>query len=118
MCGRQRVLPRSLQIPLCDERSDGPLYGGGSADVFEGKHQGTKVAVKVLTVVEVDLDKIRSVGHCPRSPNSVNGGAHYDCVGVLQGSHHVEKSSPSKRAFIARSDNDQRALRNGIRVDG
>ena len=86
--------------------------------MWEGKHQGTKVAVKVLRVVVGDLDKIRSVGRCPRPSKGVNGGAHDDCVEVLQGSHHVEKSLPPKRASIAGSDHDQQALRNGVRVDG
>ena len=118
ICGRQALLPGSLQLPRCGHRSDGPLYGGGSADVWEGKHQGTKVAVKVLRVVVGDLDKIRSVGHCPRPSKSVNGGVHYEFVEVLQGSHHVEKSSPPKRSSVAGSDHDQQALRNGIGVDG
>ena len=86
--------------------------------MWKGKHQGTEVAVKVLRVVVEDLDKIRNVRRCPRPSNSVNRGVHYDCVEVLPGGHHVEKSSPSKRAPIAGSDDGQRALRNGIRVYG
>ena len=86
--------------------------------MWKGEHQGTEVAVKVLRVVVGNLDKIRSVGHRPKPSNGVNGGAHYDCVEILQGGHDVEKSLPPKRAPVAGSDNDQQALRNDIRVDG
>ena len=47
----------------------------------------------------------------------MNGGTYYDCLEILQGSHHVEKSPPSKRAPIVRSDHGQKALRHDIRVD-
>ena len=40
-----------------------PLYRGGYADVWEGEYEGSKVAVKVLTVyMTSDLDKITKVG--------------------------------------------------------
>ena len=63
MCGRQALLPRSLQIPLCYDRSGDALYSGGYADVWMGEHQGRKVAVKVLRIFSTsNLDKITSVG--------------------------------------------------------
>jgi hypothetical protein len=63
MCGRQALLPRSLQIPLCYDRSDIALYSGGFADVWMGEHQGCKVAVKVLRVHSMsNFDQITSVG--------------------------------------------------------
>ena len=63
ICGRQALLPRSLQIPLCYDRSDSPLYRGGYADVWKGEHRGRHVAVKVLRVYSTsDFDKITSVG--------------------------------------------------------
>jgi len=62
ICGRQASLPRSLQIPLCYDRLDNPLYRGGYADVWKGQHQGFNVAVKVLRVYSTsDFEKITSV---------------------------------------------------------
>ncbi|KAF9646803.1 kinase-like protein [Thelephora ganbajun] len=61
ICGRQALLPRSLQIPLCYDRSDTPLYQGGYADVWKGEHRGRPVAVKALRVYSTsDFDKITS----------------------------------------------------------
>ena len=62
ICGRQALLPRSLQIPICYNRSDTPLYCGGFADVWKGEHDGRHVAVKVLRVYSTsDVSKIASV---------------------------------------------------------
>ena len=63
ICGREALLPRSVQIPLCYNRSDTPLYRGGYADVWKGEHQGRKVAVKVLGIyLTSDFNKITRVG--------------------------------------------------------
>ena len=63
VCGRQALLPISLQIPLCYNRLDTPKYRGGYADVWKGKHQGCNVAVKVLRIYSTsDFDKITRVG--------------------------------------------------------
>ena len=63
ICGRQALLPRLAQIPLCYNRMDAPLYYGGFAEVWKGKHQGREVAVKVLKVyMTSDLVKITKVG--------------------------------------------------------
>ena len=70
ICGRQALLPRSLQIPLCYDRSVHPLYRGGYADVWKGEYQGRHVAVKVLRVCSTsDFNKITSVGFsvCPQA---------------------------------------------------
>lgn len=62
LCGYRALLPRSLQIPVCYNRSENPLYRGGFADVWKGEHQGRKVAVKVLRVYSTsDFFKITSV---------------------------------------------------------
>ena len=62
ICGRQALLPRSLKLPLCYDRSENPLYRGGYADVWKGEHGGRRVAVKVLRVYSTsDFDKITSV---------------------------------------------------------
>ena len=64
ICGRQALLPKSVQIPLSYDRSDDALYSGGYADVWMGEHQGSKVAVKVLRVYTTsNLNKITSVGY-------------------------------------------------------
>ena len=63
ICGSQGLFPKSLQIPLCYERSDAPSYRGGYADVWKGDYQGLHVAVKVLRVYSTsDFDKIKKVG--------------------------------------------------------
>ena len=64
ICGRQSLLPKSLQIPLCYNRSENALYSGGYADVWMGEHEGRKVAVKVLRICTTsNLGKIITVGH-------------------------------------------------------
>ena len=69
ICGRQALLPRSLQIPHCYERSDEALYSGGYSDVWMGEHQGRKVAVKVLRIYTTsNLDKIISVSDSLKFP--------------------------------------------------
>ena len=61
VCGRQAVLPSTLQIPFCYDRLAHPLYRGGYADVWKGEHQGRSVAV--LRVYSTsDFGKITSVG--------------------------------------------------------
>ena len=65
-CGRHALLPKPLQIPICYNRLDTPLYCGGFADVWKGELRGRHVAVKVLRVYSTsDFDKITSVSsHC------------------------------------------------------
>ncbi|KAF9645531.1 kinase-like protein, partial [Thelephora ganbajun] len=59
VCSHQALLPRSLQIPVCYNRSDNPLYHGGFADVWKGEYQGRHVAVKALRVYSTsDFDRI------------------------------------------------------------
>lgn len=63
LCGRQALLPRSIQIPLCYDRSGDAPHSGGYADVWMGEHQGCKVAVKVLKIyITSNLDQITTVG--------------------------------------------------------
>jgi hypothetical protein len=63
ICGRQALLPRSVQIPLCYNRTDAPLYRGGFADVWKGEHRDSHIAVKVLRVYSTnDFAQIKSVG--------------------------------------------------------
>ena len=63
ICGHRGLLPRSLQILQCYNRSDIPRAKGGYADVWMGNYQGRQVAVKVLRVYSTtDLVKITRVG--------------------------------------------------------
>ena len=65
------MLPRSIQIPLCYNRMDAPLYHGGFAEVWKGGYQGREVAVKVLKVyVTSDLVKITKVSSSRPSKNA------------------------------------------------
>ena len=60
-----------MQIPLCYDRMGTPLYRGGFADVWEGTHEGKKVAVKVLTVyMTSNFGKIKEVGYRCGNANS------------------------------------------------
>lgn len=53
-------------IPRIDNRSTVPVYGGGSADVYQGNHRGRKVAIKVIRLCERnDRDRDQSVGTLP-----------------------------------------------------
>ena len=62
ICGRQALLPRSLQIPTCYNRSKTPLYRGGFADIWKGEYESRHVAVKVLRVYSTsEIGKITSV---------------------------------------------------------
>ena len=63
ICGHYASIPKSIQIPLCYNRTDDPRYEGGFAKVWKGEHEGIEVAVKVLKVFVVsNLTKITRVG--------------------------------------------------------
>ncbi|KAF9790923.1 kinase-like domain-containing protein [Thelephora terrestris] len=58
-CGRHAILPRTLKIPICYDRTSDALYSGGYADVWRGEYHGQDVAVKVIrTYSNSDLRKI------------------------------------------------------------
>jgi len=86
-----------------------------------GEHRGRTVAVKVLKVYSTsDFNKITSVGHHQSFSKSVYRRAdnHYDRADVLQGSHYVEEPLPSECAPAVGSNNGEKALCNGLRMDG
>ena len=61
-CGRHALLPRTLKIPVCYDRTGVAMYRGGFADVWKGKHRGRDVAVKVIrTYSNSDLQKLIGV---------------------------------------------------------
>ena len=63
VCSHYGLIPRSIQIPLCHDRTEAPRYEGGFAKVWKGEHEGIEVAIKVLKVFEAsDLVKIKRVG--------------------------------------------------------
>ena len=67
ICSHHVLIPRSIQIPLCYDRTEDPLYEGGFAKVWKGEYDGIEVAVKVLKVLPTsDLVKITRVSF----PNS------------------------------------------------
>ena len=64
ICGYHALLPKTLQIPFCYDRTSFPLYRGGYADVWKGTHHGLDVAVKVIRIYSnSDLQKIIDVGY-------------------------------------------------------
>lgn len=63
-CDRQALLPKSLEIPLCYDPAEDPLYHGELVDVWKGEHQGQPVAVEVLKLWSWnDPRKVRKVRH-------------------------------------------------------
>ena len=68
ICGREALLPRSIQIPPCYNQTGAPLYYGGFSEVWKGRHEGREVAVKVLRVRPTSgSDKVMRVSyqcHC------------------------------------------------------
>ena len=63
ICSHHILIPQSIQIPLCSDRTKDPTYEGGFAKVWKSEHEGIEVAVKVLKVtMESDLTKIKKVG--------------------------------------------------------
>ena len=63
ICSHHALIPRSMQIPLCYNRTEAPRYQGGFAEVWKGKHKGVEVAVKVLKVFATsELTRITRVG--------------------------------------------------------
>ena len=64
MCSGCILLPRSLQIELCDNPMGSALYRGGYGDVYKREYEGQEVAVKMFrTYVDGDLRKIARVSH-------------------------------------------------------
>jgi len=45
-----------------DNQKPRPTHTGGNADVFEGVHNGRRVAIKVVRVCTNDLDEYARVG--------------------------------------------------------
>ena len=108
MCGRNKLLPKSLQIPLCYDRRGFPLYTGGFADVWKGEYRGQDVAVKVIRIpshasLQKDLQKI--IGVCCTIFLHVGALAELR-IEVLQGGRNVEITSASKRAAADGSNDD------------
>ena len=61
-CGRCALLPKSLAIDVCYDRTDVAIYSGGFGDIWRGEHCGRHVAVKVVrTYSNSDLQKIIGV---------------------------------------------------------
>ena len=63
ICGRRVLLPQSLGIAPRYYPTEDAMYYGGFADVWNGRHQGREVVVKVLKVYKMgDLEETRRVG--------------------------------------------------------
>ena len=118
-CGREALLPKSLQIPLCYKPEENPDYKGGLADVWKDQNAGRHVAAKALRVSKSsNLEQIRKV-------RSAQLAIFYDELivtptVVLQGGPSVEGTSPSKRAAAVKRYGDRKSasVRDGIGVDG
>jgi len=117
ICGRQGLLPRSLQISFSYDRSATTPCRGGSADVWMGEHEGRNVAVKVLRVFpKSKCDKIARVGfRC---------GSLKTCIDelimtaeVLQGGCNVETPPSPECAIAVGSDDGESPICDGIGMD-
>jgi hypothetical protein len=117
-CGRHALLPRTLKIPDCGDRTGVALFRGGFADVWKGEHRGRHVAVKVIrTYSNSDLQKIIGVScRCTIPPRACT--LTIPCVEVLQGGCDVEIPPASERPVTDRSDDVRGSVRNDIGLDG
>ena len=103
ICGRESLLPMSLQIPLCYNPTDTPQTHGGLADVWKGQYKGREVAAKALKVyITSDLSKIRKVGGLPLIMFSTELTVSHAVV--LQGGRDVEDASSPERVTTLRCD--------------
>jgi hypothetical protein len=118
-CGRRALLPRTLKIPICYDRTGVASYRGGFADVWKGMHCGRAVAVKVVrTYSNDDLQKIIGVSYWPRPNLSARPRTETALVEVLQGSRDVENAPASECPIADRSDHVRDSVCDGIRLDG
>jgi hypothetical protein len=63
-CGHHALLPRTLKISVCYDRTGTALCRGGYADVWKGEHCGRAVAVKVIRTYSNDnLQKVVGVSY-------------------------------------------------------
>ncbi|KAF9786165.1 kinase-like domain-containing protein [Thelephora terrestris] len=53
-CGHNALLPSTLEVPVCFDRTSNALYRGGYADVWKGKFCAQDVAVKVIRTYSND----------------------------------------------------------------
>lgn len=61
-CGRHALLPKTMEISVCYDRTSDTLYSGGYADVWKGQYHGRDVAVKVIrTYSSSNLEKVIGV---------------------------------------------------------
>ena len=106
MCGRHALLPRTLKISTCYDRTGVASYRGGFADVWKGEHRGRDVVVKVLrTYLNSDLQKIIGVGCGPCLFPRVDVLTKH-CTEILQGGRNVENPSASECAAADRGNDD------------
>ena len=62
ICGRQAMLPRSLEVPLCFDPAENPACHDGLVDMWEGQYEGRKVTAQVFRIFPGgDADKIKRV---------------------------------------------------------
>jgi len=58
------MLPRSLEIPLCYDPTEDPVYLGEVTDLWKGRYKGQKVAVQVLRLLQGDdAEQVRRVSY-------------------------------------------------------
>ena len=118
ICGRQTLLPRSLEIPLCYDVTENPLRRGGFADVWKGKHNGQDVAAKVFKLPPGDnRGRIRKVGYrrCSLLVVCTDNGPCFPAV--LQGGCGVAGLPSFGCTATVGRDNDGGRTRNGVGVD-
>ena len=116
-CGQRELLPRTLEVPICYDRTGNALFRGGYADVWKGECCGREVAVKVIrTYSTSDLQKIIGVGRWAYSLSTVNSLT--ELVEVLQGGSDVEIPSASECPTANGGDNVRESVRDGIGLDG
>ena len=100
-CSYHGILPGTLRIPTCYDRTAFPLYMGAYAGVWKGVHCGRDVAVKVLrTYSNNDLQKVHGVSCLLRSVLPHTWALTMHCVEVLQEGVSMENIPASKRSAV------------------
>ena len=115
-CAQHALLPRSLKVPICYDRTGHALFRGGYADVWKGECRGRDVAVKVMkTYPSSDLQKIIGVGRCTCPLSTASSLT--KLVEVLQGGSDVEVPSASECPAASGGNDVGESVRDGIGLD-
>jgi hypothetical protein len=95
LCGRAGLLPASHVIPSSFiKTTEHPVAFGAFGDVWEGIHDGKRVAIKALRIYK--RDDVRKVAKVGLGLVISAGGSSRPSQGILQGGGYMEEDLPSQ----------------------